>query len=109
MSQYSQLPKWQRVLLHPVLWRLDKIRKENGDICLTSSVTPPPTDEEIGRLVSKLTGTHLRIEDVQKEVGLEAWPAGYLALQLSSKLAIMNGLWMDAGIARQAARSDGQN
>lgn len=91
------------------LWRLDKIRQEDGKISLTSSVTPPPTADDIARLVNKLMGTQLRIEAVQKELGLDNWPPDYLAFQIRDKLAIMNGHWIDDALARGAAQRTGQN
>lgn len=91
------------------LWRLDKIRLESGELCLTSSTQAPPSEEEIGRLIDKLRGTQIRIEDVQKELGLDAWPPQYLAFQISHKLAIANGLWTDAEIARQMSKGSGNN
>lgn len=85
------------------LWRLDKIRLEDKRLVLTSSVTPPPTADDLDRLVNALTGTAKLIEDVQKEAGLEAWPPDYLAFHLKDRLAIFNGKWMDAAIARGLA------
>ena len=91
------------------LWRLDKIRKEDGKLSLTSSVTPPPTAEEIDRLVSKLMGTNLRIEAVQKELGLDSWPPDYLSFQIRDRLAIVNGHWIDADLARGGSEPTGKN
>lgn len=94
----------------PTDWRLDKTRdQQTGELCLTSNIQPPPSDEEIGRLVDKLRGTEIRIEDVQKELSLEAWPPQYLAFIISHRLAIMDGKWTDAEIARQMAKGAGQN
>lgn len=86
------------------LWRLDKIRNEDGTLVLTSSVTPPPSGEEIDRLVAKLIGTRLRIEEVQAELGLENWPPDYLAFQLQKdRLVVMGGVWTDINMARGIA------
>ncbi len=93
----------------PPLWRLDKIRQEDGKLVLTSSVTPPPSGEEIDRLVSKLMGTNLRIEAVQKELGLDNWPPDYLSFQIRHKLAIVNGHWIDADLARGGSQPTGHN
>ena len=91
------------------LWRLDKVRQEDGKIVLTSSVTPPPTAEQIDLLVNKLMGTNLRIEAVQAELKLEDWPPDYLSFQLRNRLAIVNGHWIDAELARGASRPTGNN
>ncbi len=88
--------------IHP-LWRLDK-KREEGKLVLTSSITPPPSGEEIDRLVAKLTGTALRIEEVQDELGLGDWPPDYLAFQLREKLAVWEGKWCDASLARGLAQ-----
>ncbi len=93
----------------PTNWRLDKIREESGELCLTSNIQAPPTEEDLGRLIDKLRGTQTLIEDVQKELTLEAWPPQYLAFLISHRLAIMDGKWLDADIARQIAKGAGQN
>ncbi len=90
-------------------WRLDKSRMESGELCLTSSITPPPTEEQLTTLIQKLRGTRLTIEEVQAECGLESWPPAYLSFQISHKMAIMNGIWIDAEIARQAHNQGDRN
>ena len=98
--------------VHP-LWRLDKIRQEDKKLVLTSSVTPPPNGEELDRLVDKLRATSLRIEDVQKELGLDNWPAQYLVFMLAGRpengLIFFEGRWIDSELAKAAALSKGNN
>ncbi len=94
--------------VHP-LWRMDKIRQEDGKIAFTSSVTPPPSGEEIDRLVGKLMGTQLRIEEVQEELKLQDWPPDYLAFSLRDRLAWFNGAWTDAGLARGLSKGGDSN
>ena len=91
------------------LWRLDKKRLEDGKLSLQASVTPPPAKEAIERLASKLMGTNTRIEEVQKELGLEEWPPDYLAFQLRDRLALSHGHWVDARLARGMSSQTGQN
>jgi hypothetical protein len=91
------------------LWRLDKKRLDDGKLVLTASVTPPPSGEELDRLVNKLMGTQLRIEEVSKELGLENWPPAYLAFQISNRLAWFNNAWTDASLARGLAQGNENN
>ena len=84
------------------LWRLDKTRLQDGKgtLSLTSSVTPPPSQEKIDQLVMKLMAISLTIEEVQQELSLEDWPPSYLAFQLRDRLGMVNGKWQDIDLAR---------
>lgn len=93
--------------IHP-LWRLDK-KREDGKLVLTSSITPPPTADQIDTLVAKLVGTALRIEEVQDELGLGDWPPDYLAFQLRDKITVLNGKWESASLARGLAGGNENN
>ena len=92
------------------LWRIDKIRRDDGILVLTSSITPPPTEDQMTALVNKLRGTKIAISDVQKELGLTDWPESYLAFQISSKLlAIDGGVWRDTELVKAEATHRGLN
>lgn len=94
----------------PILWRLDKAREENGTIVLKASVTPPPSEEVMAALALKLRGTNLRIIDIAKEMLVDNWPAHYIEFQLSKTIIFVGGTWIDAALARQAAKAqDSQN
>lgn len=94
----------------PPLWRLDKRRPEGSMLLeLTASVTEPLPPELLEKLATKLAGTSLHIEDVQEELGLQMWPADYLAFCLQNSLAWMNGKWVDATLARHIARDPSSN
>lgn len=91
------------------LWRLDKKRKEDGTLVLTSSISEPPGPEQLKALAEKLRGTGQMISDVQKELGLEHWPEDYLAYQIVDLVLFHKGKWCDAAEVREATNTPGPN
>lgn len=92
------------------LWRMDKTRDPvTQELTFISSVTPPPTADQMDSLVNKLMATDKLIEEVQAELGLESWPPQYLAFQMRERLIPMGGKWVDATLARGGTQPTGNN
>lgn len=92
------------------LWRLNKKRDEaTGELTLQCAETPPPTEEQKDALVEHLRGTSINMIEAQQKLGINEWPADYLAFSIASRLLWFEGKWVDAEIAKQAALARGQN
>jgi len=93
------------------LWRLDKIRKEDGTLVLTASLTPPPTQEQMMELADKLRGTNTRLEELQKKdtAGIGNWPTLYLVGKLAPYVLWSEDRWRDTALVKGAETPTGQN
>lgn len=93
----------------PSLWKLEKRRGENNSLILTSAVMEEPPKEKMDALVDRLMNTELDLLKVQKELGLEQYPANFLAFHMSDRLILTEGKWLPNTIAKAAFKQDGQN
>lgn len=91
------------------LWRLDKVRMDDGTLILTSSITPPPTEEALKTLADKLRGTAKRLEEFQKDSDLGMWPVPYLIMKLAPYILWSGDRWRDAALVKAENEPTGKN
>lgn len=93
----------------PSLWNLQKTRSEDGKLVLTATVMQEPSPAQVELLVNRLHSTKLEMSAIQKELGLEQYPANFLTFFISDRLVLMDGTWLPNSMAKQAVVSEGQN
>lgn len=93
----------------PPLWMLEKRRDHQNGLILNAVVMPEPPEDKMTALVDKLMNTELDLLAVQKELGLEQYPANFLAFHISDKIILTDGKWLPNTIARAAFGQEGQN